>query len=269
MRGGDIEISTVDDEIRNDEKGSILMLYACEAGRRASAVSSVTDQFFSQLVRRADKQSRQVIIPDALTNDFEIGNNGELTTKTIKKLKLTLTPEAFIILRPESANTLNLRAQNEAKDHKIAELEARVAMMNEQLTLDHTGEDHENELPELQVKGLKLAGGDCVYTGGLLRGKRHGYGQTLFPSGANYEGNYVDNKRHGQGTYKFPDGAIYEGGWIEGKKHGQGKYTFANGNFYDGSWKEDKRDGQGTSFKAANNETRTGIWSNDHNIGWF
>ena len=45
MRGGADQIVQTVDELE-DEKGSLIMLFACEAGKRASAVSSVADQFF-------------------------------------------------------------------------------------------------------------------------------------------------------------------------------------------------------------------------------
>ena len=71
-----------------DDKGSLVMVFACEAGRQASAVSSVAKNLFERLEDFADQATGCVKLPEALIGDFDIGNNGEVLPKNKRELIL-------------------------------------------------------------------------------------------------------------------------------------------------------------------------------------
>jgi len=58
-----------------------------------------------------------------------------------------------------------------------------------------------------------------LYTGELVDGNRHGYGQMDYDSGATYDGEWRDNWRHGRGKRTL------DGNWIRGHFTGYGTWT--------------------------------------------
>ena len=81
--GQDNELGNLD-----DSEGSLIMLFACEAGKRADAVSSVATQFFTHLKDKMDKKWCRTILPDALNIGFNLGNNGEYIPKCKRQLAI-------------------------------------------------------------------------------------------------------------------------------------------------------------------------------------
>lgn len=100
-----------------------------------------------------------------------------------------------------------------------------------------------------------------IYTGDIVNGKRHGYGEMRYMSGNVYKGEWVDNLINGRGKYKWHYGDIYEGEWIRGKKHGHGKYMWSDGQTYEGNYIDDKRHGYG-EMRYADGTTYKGQWEN-------
>ena len=133
----------------------------------------------------------------------------------------------------------------------------------------------------LDADGITVTGSSCQgfitngaqagsrYNGGVLKNKRHGYGETESADGNKYAGNYFNGERHGHGSFKayrncssnsFGTPIItYEGEWKWGKKCGHGKQIqFSTGlgrkMEYTGSWKNGEKCGKGV-FITFENQT--------------
>ena len=50
-----------------------------------------------------------------------------------------------------------------------------------------------------------------IYTGDILKNKKHGKGAYQYASNDNYEGEYTNDLKNGQGLYEYSDGSIYRG----------------------------------------------------------
>ena len=68
-------------------KGNIIIVYGCEPDKGTSAWSSVAYNVFDQFRAAADPATGVFYIPDALQH-FQVGDNGEVIEKTIRKMKL-------------------------------------------------------------------------------------------------------------------------------------------------------------------------------------
>mmetsp|Transcript_5845 Transcript_5845/g.9493 ORF Transcript_5845/g.9493 Transcript_5845/m.9493 type:complete len:502 (+) Transcript_5845:129-1634(+) len=135
-----------------------------------------------------------------------------------------------------------------------------------------------------QLKGYMKAV-ESGYAGAKEKGKLHGYGRHVFPSGDVYTGQWAEHKKHGKGKFQWISGDVYEGDWVkdtrtghgvftwasgdkydghwlDNMKHGQGYYTFASGDYYDGSWVRNQKSGWG-KYVYTNGEMFEGEWMND------
>jgi len=111
------------------------------------------------------------------------------------------------------------------------------------------------------------------YEGGILDGKKHGWGKTTkgcpnkliqskfrngdrmlkqvmqitYPNGNKYHG-HMDARemKHGQGVMTYTNGEKFDGEWEGDKKCGFGKYLYEDGSIFEGLWVNDQRkDGEG------------------------
>ncbi len=106
----------------------------------------------------------------------------------------------------------------------------------------------------------------AVYTGTLLKGKKHGKGTLVYPNGEKYVGTWADGKKHGFGVYSFPDGEEYTGEWKNGRRHGPGTYTWQNGDTIKGQWDNGEfKAGSGT-YNFPDGDIYKGQWRN--NMMW-
>lgn len=127
------------------------------------------------------------------------------------------------------------------------------------------------------------------YSGGMVNGKKDGYGVLIMPNGDKYEGEWKNDLQNGQGTFTYANGDKYEGQWVNGNREGTGTFTWADGRKYVGGWKNDQRSGKGVytwpggdryegEFKDgklngrgvytyANGKVMEGTWQNDNYVG--
>lgn len=127
------------------------------------------------------------------------------------------------------------------------------------------------------------------YSGGIVDGKKEGYGVLIMPNGDKYEGEWKNDFQNGTGTFTYANGDTYEGQWVNGNREGTGTFTWADGRKYVGAWKDDQRNGRGVytwpggdryegEFKDgklngrgvytyANGKVMKGVWQNDSYVG--
>lgn len=127
------------------------------------------------------------------------------------------------------------------------------------------------------------------YSGGMVDGKKDGYGVLIMPNGDKYEGEWKNDLQNGKGTFTYANGDKYEGQWVDGNREGTGTFTWADGRKYVGAWKNDQRNGKGMytwpsgdryegEFKDgqlngrgiytyANGKVMEGTWQNDNYVG--
>ena len=78
-----------------------------------------------------------------------------------------------------------------------------------------------------------------------------------YPDGTSYTGGMVDGKRSGFGTYSWADGTSYEGGWRNGLRVGRGVYRYSNGtqqsgNTMNGVWTPESNESSSNESKGSN-----------------
>ena len=95
-------------------------------------------------------------------------------------------------------------------------------------------------------------------------GKRHGYGEMVWPGSGSYKGFFKDDFYHGQGVMTYDFGDRYVGEWKDGVRHGQGIWTKAEGGIYTGNFASGRINGQGVFTHPAGNQVYTGQWKK----GW-
>lgn len=71
--------------------------------------------------------------------------------------------------------------------------------------------------------------GRAVFTGGLLKGERHGHGELAFPDGRKYIGEFRNGQAHGHGTFTAANGDKYVGAFGSNMRHGKGSCVLADG----------------------------------------
>ena len=84
-----------------------------------------------------------------------------------------------------------------------------------------SGDDTEKERGQgycRKQEGSSLDGGNVTngtkvilgieYSGGLLDGKREGFGTQKWPNGCRYEGCFHNDTRHGKGKHWWPNGEV-------------------------------------------------------------
>ncbi|MEI6807773.1 MAG: ankyrin repeat domain-containing protein [bacterium] len=116
-------------------------------------------------------------------------------------------------------------------------------------------------MPESVIGDIRFGDG-AVYSGGLLKGKMHGYGVLTFQDGEKYDGQWIENEKHGEGKATFPNGEFYLGEWRHNKKNGRGMYSFPNGERYEGQWVADRMHGAGV-YIFADGTKLEGQWVED------
>ena len=104
------------------------------------------------------------------------------------------------------------------------------------------------------------------YTGAFKNGKYDGKGTFFFSRGGNYTGDFKNNNFNGEGTYTYSHGGMYKGQWLDDKRHGEGINTYSDGDVYKGQWLHDKRHGRGT-YKGTEGDVYTGEWLNGKRHG--
>eukprot|EP00435_Cladocopium_sp_Y103_P046483 s1191_g13.t1 len=139
---------------------------------------------------------------------------------------------------------------------------------------------------------VKYEKDDATYLGGIVDGKREGYG--VYKSNIEtYEGQWKNDKQHGNGKHSWNDGRSYEGQYVNGRfsgkgkmvwttdkgimtyegdylddaKHGFGKFTWPNMNVYEGGWQTGKRHGKAT-FTTHQGKQKVGFWQEDKFVRW-
>jgi len=139
---------------------------------------------------------------------------------------------------------------------------------------------------------LKYEKDEASYVGGVVDGKREGYG--VYKSNIEtYEGEWKSDKQHGNGKHSWSDGRSYEGQYVNGRfsgkgkmvwttdkgimtyegdylddaKHGFGKFTWPNMNVYEGGWQAGKRHGKAT-FTTHAGKQKVGFWQEDKFVRW-
>ena len=90
-------------------------------------------------------------------------------------------------------------------------------------------------------------GDGITYSGGLLDGRAHGYGEMTYADGETYKGDFKDGKKHGEGEYTWADGATYKGGYKDDKEHSESEFNKFTSEHeqYIGQTKDGKRHGKG------------------------
>lgn len=116
-------------------------------------------------------------------------------------------------------------------------------------------------MPESVIGEIPFGDG-AVYSGGLLKGKMHGYGVLTFKDGEKYDGQWIEGEKHGEGKAVFPNGETYVGEWRHNKKNGRGMYSFPNGEKYEGQWVADRMNGAGV-YIFADGTKLEGQWVED------
>lgn len=139
---------------------------------------------------------------------------------------------------------------------------------------------------------VKYEKDDATYLGGIVDGKREGYG--VYKSNIETdEGQWKNDKQHGNGKHSWNDGRSYEGQYVNGRfsgkgmmvwttdkgimtyegdylddaKHGFGKFTWPNMNVYEGGWQTGKRHGKAT-FTTHQGKQKVGFWQEDKFVRW-
>jgi len=94
----------------------------------------------------------------------------------------------------------------------------------------------------------------------------NGYGECVFPSGAQYSGQFVNGLIHGSGTLTFSNGDKYAGQWRFHLRDGHGTYSYADGRIYQGQFERNFFHGSGVLYYP--NGTRfEGLWANNQPNG--
>ena len=106
---------------------------------------------------------------------------------------------------------------------------------------------------ELESGSIDKDGG--IYTGELLRGKRHGRGKQVYANGDVFTGCFQDDRRAGIGRLDFSpetdDGGFYLGEWADDQPNGKGSLTYGSKDMYVGSWVKGMREGEGKLLWAS------------------
>ncbi|XP_058486006.1 MORN repeat-containing protein 3-like [Solea solea] len=103
------------------------------------------------------------------------------------------------------------------------------------------------------------------YKGEWKNDMKHGMGQQVWKSGANYIGDWKYGKCDGYGTYTKGN-QLYIGEWRNGKKHGHGKYAYSDLAYYHGEWRKGHRSGWG-EMHYENGDVFMGEWLLDKRHG--
>jgi hypothetical protein len=112
---------------------------------------------------------------------------------------------------------------------------------------------------------VRWANGD-VYTGDLIKGRRHGQGELIWASGQRYSGSWVDDTPQGKGQMTFANGNRYEGEVANGLPQGAGRMLYASGDRFEGRFNRGSPDGQGI-YHWANGQVYEGPWLNEQPHG--
>ncbi len=132
--------------------------------------------------------------------------------------------------------------------------------------------DEQEQIAEqdaIQVENHIMDEGD--YTGGLYRGKRHGWGKLRTKKGTQYEGEWVENELpegtmiseyglyngrfnkslypHGWGVMEYND-SIYAGNWYGGNKNGYGRVIYPDGSSVVAMWNKGKKEKGKTPYRC-------------------
>lgn len=103
---------------------------------------------------------------------------------------------------------------------------------------------HERTDPGIKsVTNLELAN-NVVYTGQILRNKKHGFGVQRWADGAQYTGQWHNNSACGAGIFKHNDNDSFVGYWHKNAADGYGLYCHKDGRWYDGYWLNDHKEGE-------------------------
>ncbi len=100
---------------------------------------------------------------------------------------------------------------------------------------------------KLELRKLTRDEQGNVYIGyrNIKTGKKEGYGQAIYVTGARYEGMWVDGEYEGRGRYIHENGDCYAGTWKHGKADGFGTFIGVDGMKYTGEWHNDEHHGKG------------------------
>jgi hypothetical protein len=104
--------------------------------------------------------------------------------------------------------------------------------------------------PEMKVLGADNTTTGDVYRGGLVDGKRHGYGTIIHSEDSVFvfcSGDFSADQLHGEGFVQFRDGSSYRGGFLHGLFDGLGVRTWTSGlqESYTGRFVQSRRCGKG------------------------
>ncbi len=131
--------------------------------------------------------------------------------------------------------------------------------------------------------GVKDYGGETIYTGNFIQGKREGKAKMTWKDGSYYEGNFVDDMFEGEGTFydeatkikstkKYIRGIAYTWTAADGKKkgcvsgnctNGYGTYVYDDGTTYVGEWANGLKNGKGITT-LPDKSTFTGMHRNGY-----
>ncbi len=118
-----------------------------------------------------------------------------------------------------------------------------------------------------QRTGLGTSTTDGVtYTGMMLDGVHHGWGQQRWPDGDAYLGYWYQGSRTGQGIYTWEDGSVYTGGFSGGQLHGYGVLRLPTGETYTGEFLNGCLHGHGV-FIWPDGTTYAGDFCQDERTG--
>ncbi|QNA87356.1 hypothetical protein G4G28_00730 [Massilia sp. Dwa41.01b] len=93
---------------------------------------------------------------------------------------------------------------------------------------------------------FKYAGGEGMYEGGVVNGKREGKGIFISADRSRYTGEWKNGVREGWGEETFTLGGSYSGTWEDNRFHGKGKIVYAgSGRQYEGRFAYGYVAGQG------------------------
>ena len=120
-----------------------------------------------------------------------------------------------------------------------------------QETASVTEEDFQAAREANQFTGVGVSeNDDSVYSGAMVSGVYHGWGQLEWADGDVYAGEWMQGERTGKGVYRWASGSTYAGDFISGRRTGQGAYFWTDGNLYAGDFVDGARTGQGTTIVA-------------------
>jgi hypothetical protein len=74
------------------------------------------------------------------------------------------------------------------------------------------------------MKTKKFKNG-VLFKGEIVKEKRHGKGEQVWPDGRTYDGDWNNDTMHGRGTYKWPEGRQYYGDFLTDYMSGKGIYS--------------------------------------------